>query len=150
MGLPPAQELHRRYAGPVEDLEHVVPVTVLVTINLDGDAREGTLEPQDRGDGVDFYPVGERVHEIQYILLQHPVVDTFENPAAQVRSHNFHVIVGGEAVQGIGVLQVVAVLLQVDDVPLLQAEMRPRLLLPAYGTDPVHYHLRTTLLRVEK
>ena len=46
MGLPPAREPHGRDGGPVEDLEHFVPVTVLVTINLDGYAREG----EDGGD----------------------------------------------------------------------------------------------------
>ena len=123
MGLPPAQELHRRDGRTVEDLEHVVPVTVLVTINLDGYSRESSLEPQDGGDAVNFYAVDERVREVQDILLQHPVVDTLQNPAAQVRPHNFDIVVGGEVVQGVGTLQVVAVLLQVDDVPLLQAKV---------------------------
>ena len=65
MGLPPAQELHRRDGGPASDLEHVVPVTVLVTTNLDGCVQESSLKPQDRGDGVDFDPVDERVNEVQ-------------------------------------------------------------------------------------
>ena len=83
-------------------------MTVLVTTNLDGDAREFSLEPQDRGDGVDFYAVDERVHEVQDFLLQHPVYGTLEKHGGRVRLHNFYVFGIGEAVQGVGMLNVVA------------------------------------------
>ena len=123
VGLPPVQEPQRGDGGPVEDLEHVVPVTVLVTTNLDGDAREFSLEPQDRGDGVDFYAVDERVHEVQDILLQHPVFRTLEKPASCVRLNNFYVFGKREMVQWVGMLNVVAELLKVDDIPLFPAEV---------------------------